>query len=98
MTTIAILIGGPSGGKRFRIDSNVPWLRVPRPVDMPLTVTAEEAIPSVVSVTTDIYTARHLRCGDRELFIYVHEPLSDFDAQVELLNGYCPRSAYEYTS
>ena len=98
MTTVATLIGGPSAGKRFRIHhKSQTALRVPRPESMPVLHFGVN-IPSMRTIVEDIYTPRFLRFEkeDKELVIYVHESLNDYEAQIEMLRGYVPVSAYDW--
>ena len=95
VTTIAVLVGGPSAGKRFRVKAAESYLRVPRPAPLPV-ISNECVVPDTAIITQDIYTARPFSFKDRHMIIYCYEKIDDFDAIEELLSHYCPASAYEW--
>lgn len=93
--TVAILIGGPSAGRRFRMRKHELHIIVNRPNKMiPVLAGPTVNTGDIASIEQDTYTARYMRFtekdGVRDLILYGYEKLSDWECQKELLNCYAP--------
>lgn len=97
MSTVAVLIGGRGAGKRFRVREDESFLHVALPLErLQLYVNPMTTPPSTSTIETETYTKRVFHCGtERIVTLFVYEKMSDYDALLELLQGYVPRTGYE---
>jgi len=84
------LIGGPRDGHRVSVDVNdrLPRLRVVVLGEGPFQSDVPDVLGHVIAREEATYTLRLFSANGRNLHLYAHECLSDFEVLESLVQGY----------